>query len=129
VNGKIIEQEIQAVSPETFAALGKNDLLFLDTSHITQPYGDVLYELLWILPTLKKGVIVCIHDIFLPFDYKAEWRKTRHYTENWVVAAFLYGNSEWEVLFATYYMTETFPELFTNTDLGDPGGSFFIVKT
>jgi hypothetical protein len=32
-------------------------------------YGDVVHMLLYVLPRLPPGVIVHVHDIFLPDDY------------------------------------------------------------
>jgi hypothetical protein len=72
-----------------FARAG--DLLFLDNSHVIRPYGDVLLELLWVLPRLKPGVLVHVHDIFLPYEYPADWMlgELRPYTEQYLLAAFL----------------------------------------
>lgn len=69
----------------------EGDILILDNSHVTRPYGDVIFELLWILPRLKRGVFVHLHDIFLPWEYPAQWmlHELRPYTEQYMLAAFL----------------------------------------
>jgi hypothetical protein len=54
-----------------FSQLEANDILFIDSSHVLRPQGDVLFEFLEILPVLKPGVIVHIHDIFTPQDPNA----------------------------------------------------------
>ncbi|WP_369410476.1 class I SAM-dependent methyltransferase [Pontibacter qinzhouensis] len=61
-----------------FQQLEANDILFIDSSHIIRPQGDVLFEYLEVLPTLKSGVIVHVHDIFTPKDYLNEWVYNRH---------------------------------------------------
>ena len=57
---KIIQAEVQEVPVTTYDTLGNNDILFIDSSHVTMPYGDTLMELLTILPRLNPGVIVHI---------------------------------------------------------------------
>ena len=54
----------------------RNDLLFIDSSHTVKAGGDVNYLFLEVLPRLRKGVIVHIHDIFLPYDYQRETCRT-----------------------------------------------------
>ena len=94
----VIQTPLQDVPLDTFKRLGRNDILFIDSSHVTRPYGDVVYEFLFILPQLQPGVIVHVHDIFLPDDYPEAWmREQRSYTEQWLLAAFLHGNRDWKV--------------------------------
>ena len=57
------------VKNEIEKALIENDILFIDSSHIIRPQGDVLTQCLEILPILKPGVLIHFHDIFTPFDY------------------------------------------------------------
>ena len=59
-------QKVEDLDPKFFASLSQNDILFIDSSHVLRPQGDVLFEFLQFLPTLQAGVIVHIHDIFLP---------------------------------------------------------------
>jgi hypothetical protein len=69
--------------------------------------GDVNYLFLEVLPRLKPGVIVHVHDIFLPFEYRRDWvlDKFRFWTEQYLLQAFLTFNSEFEVLMANYYLS------------------------
>jgi predicted O-methyltransferase YrrM len=72
--------------------LEANDILFIDSSHIMLPGMDVDIQFNRLFPRLKPGVIVHIHDIFLPDDYPPTWRN-RHYTEQnalvgWLVSGF-----------------------------------------
>jgi hypothetical protein len=67
--------------------------------------GDVNYLFLEVLPRLNPGVIVHIHDIFLPNEFPKELVRERHFfwTEQYLLQAFLMFNSEFEVLFANSY--------------------------
>jgi len=103
---EVIKQEVQELNIEFFDMLSKDDVLFIDSSHVTMPYGDTLTELLTILPRLESGVFVHIHDIFLPYDYPENWgNKNYVYTEQWLVALMLYGaDKEWEVIWGSRLM-------------------------
>ena len=67
----LIERPVEQVPLETFDALQANDILFIDSSHAVKFGGDVCREFLEILPRLKPGVWVHVHDIFFPHDYPA----------------------------------------------------------
>lgn len=105
----VIEKEIQDVDNTVYDSLEEGDFLFIDSSHVTMPYGDTLLELLFILPRLQKGVFVHIHDVFLPYDYPfaKNWpglgTKSRVYTEQWLVALMLRSN-EYEVIWGSHAM-------------------------
>jgi hypothetical protein len=104
--------EVQDVPLSTFAALEANDILFIDSSHVLTIGSDVQYEFLQILPTLAPGVVVHVHDIFLPADYPREWvlKRNRFWNEQYVLQAFLTFNSEWEIIWAGHYMHMNHPE-------------------
>jgi predicted O-methyltransferase YrrM len=65
----VIRKNIEDVGGDIFQEMAENDLLFIDSSHVIRPQGDVLFEYLELLPSLQKGVIVHLHDIFSPRDY------------------------------------------------------------
>jgi hypothetical protein len=98
----VIRRRVEEVDPELFGELEANDLLFIDSSHVIRPQGDVLTEYLEILPTLRPGVIVHVHDIFSPRDYPGEWVKERMllWNEQYLLEAFLTGNDSWQVMAA-----------------------------
>ncbi len=77
---QVVPTTLQAASPELFDALGAGDMLFIDSSHILMPGSDVDLLLNRVLPRLPSGVLVHVHDIFLPFDYPAIWG-WRNYNE------------------------------------------------
>jgi methyltransferase family protein len=97
---QVLRQRVEEVDPGLFARLAPNDLLFIDSSHVIRPQGDVVVEYLEILPLLKPGVIVHVHDIFSPRDYLKEWIADYQWlwNEQYLLEAFLTGNPSWEVI-------------------------------
>lgn len=79
---------LQAAAPDLLGGLVAGDMLFIDSSHILMPGSDVDLLLNRILPGLPSGILVHIHDIFLPFDYPAVWG-WRNYNEQQGVAPLL----------------------------------------
>ena len=70
---QVVPSTVQAAPAELFDGLGPGDVLFIDSSHILMPGSDVDLLLNRVLPRLPSGVLVHIHDIFLPFDYPPIW--------------------------------------------------------
>jgi hypothetical protein len=66
---ELVGSPVQAVPPELFSRLGRDDILFVDSTHVVQVGSDVNYLVLEILPRLAPGVIIHFHDIYLPYDY------------------------------------------------------------
>jgi hypothetical protein len=101
-----IEKKIQDIDLEFFSQLQSGDILFIDSSHTVKIGGDVNYLFLEVLPRLKAGVIVHVHDIFLPFEYRRDWvlDEFRFWNEQYLLQAFLTFNSEFEVLLANSYL-------------------------
>ena len=102
----LIEKKIQDIDLEFFSQLGSGDVLFIDSSHTVKIGGDVNYLFLEVLPRLRPGVIVHVHDIFLPFDYRRDWvlDEFHFWTEQYILQAFLTFNSQFEVLLANSYL-------------------------
>jgi predicted O-methyltransferase YrrM len=110
---ELIQSKVQQVPLERFAALEANDILFIDSSHVVQIDSDVNYEFLEILPRLKAGVIVHIHDIYLPREYDLSFfrrNKTFGLNEQYLLQAFLAFNKAFEILWAGNYMYVTHPQ-------------------
>lgn len=91
---------VQTAEPALFAALQPGDVLFIDSSHILMPGSDVDWLFNRILPALPAGVLLHIHDIFLPDDYPADWL-WRGYNEQQLVGPLLAGG--FEPLFSSHY--------------------------
>ena len=127
----LIEKKIQDIDLEFFSQLGSGDVLFIDSSHTVKIGGDVNYLFLEVLPRLRPGVIVHVHDIFLPFEYRRDWvlDEFRFWTEQYILQAFLTFNSQFEVLLANSYLNHyhqqdlktAFPGLSSRA-----GGSFWM---
>ena len=98
---RTIAMPVPACGMAPFAGLAAGDLLFIDSSHVLMPGSDVDFLLNQILPGLPAGVLVHVHDIFLPDGYPAEWA-WRGYNEQLGVAALLTGGA-WRLLFASRY--------------------------
>jgi predicted O-methyltransferase YrrM len=98
---------VQQVPRDTFDALGENDILFIDSSHVLKIGGDVQYEYLEVLPRLRPGVLIHIHDIFLPMEYPKGWVLDAHrfWTEQYLLQAFLAFNSKFEIVWCGSYMS------------------------
>jgi len=96
----LVRKPVEEVDAASFRALEANDILFIDSSHIIRPQGDVLLEYLEILPTLKSGVVVHVHDIFTPKDYPEGWLtdEVRFWNEQYLLEAFLSFNSRFKVI-------------------------------
>lgn len=104
---KLIEQPVEKLPLEIFTSLTPNDILFIDPSHVLKIGSDVKYEYLEILPRLPSGVLIHLHDIFLPFEYPQEWVLDQHvfWNEQYLLQAFLSFNDAFEVLWASSFMS------------------------
>jgi hypothetical protein len=96
-----VSTPLPACGVAPFERLRDGDILFIDSSHILMPGTDVDFLLAEALPVLPAGVLVHIHDIFLPDDYPTSWG-WRGYNEQAAVALLLAG--PWDVLFASRYV-------------------------
>ena len=108
----VVRKKIEDVGPVFFSELEENDILFIDSSHIIRPQGDVLFEYLELLPTLNKGVVVHIHDIFSPKNYPSQWLQdeVRFWNEQYLLEAFLSHNCSWKIIGALNYLHHNFYE-------------------
>jgi Methyltransferase domain len=127
----LIEKKVEDVDLDFFSQLGPGDVLFIDSSHTVKIGGDVNYLFLEVLPRLKPGVVVHVHDIFLPFEYRRDWVKEEFlfWTEQYLLQAFLTFNSEFEVLMANGYLGHRYMEDLKATFANSPwwgGGSFWM---
>ena len=102
----VIRQPVERIEIEWFTHLNRNDILFIDSSHIIRPQGDVLFEYLHILPVLNSGVTIHIHDIFTPKDYLDEWifKKVRLWNEQYLLEAFLSFNHTFKIIGALNFL-------------------------
>ncbi len=85
---EIIREPVENVNLEIFDRLDANDILYIDGSHRVFMNSDAIATSIDVIPRLKPGVLVEIHDILLPYDYPAEWTD-KYYAEQYLLAAYL----------------------------------------
>jgi uncharacterized UPF0146 family protein len=132
---EVIRKKVEEIGVEFFQQLDENDILFIDSSHIIRPQGDVLFEYLELLPSLKKGVIVHIHDIFSPREYPRQWLVDRvlFWNEQYLLEAFLMSNNNWKIIGALNFLKHNYfeqlkekcPKLTTERE----PASFYIIHS
>jgi len=115
-----IRKSVLEVALEEFDILECGDILFHDGSHLTLNGTDTVRLFLEILPRLKPGVIVHIHDINLPREYPKSF-DGRGYSEQYMLGATLLFGDEWEVLAPLAYISG-------NLGLKEGGLSFWMRK-
>ncbi len=103
---EVYRKPVQQIPLSEFGRLQSGDFLFIDSSHVLKIGSDVQYEFLEILPRLNPGVIVHLHDIFLPAEYPRVWvmNEFRFWNEQYILQAFLTHNREYEILFGASYL-------------------------
>lgn len=103
---RLVRQKVEDVDLSFFDRLDSGDILFIDSSHVSKIGSDVNYLFFEVIPRLKKGVIVHIHDIFLPDEYPKVWviDQNRNWNEQYLLRAFLQFNRDWKVMWASHFM-------------------------
>ena len=103
---------IQDVSLDEFQSLCENDILFIDSSHVCKIGSDVQFLFLEVLPRIRPGVVVHVHDIFMPMEYPKQWVLDQHlfWNEQYVLQTFLSFNTKFEVLWAGQWMHIKHPD-------------------
>jgi predicted O-methyltransferase YrrM len=101
----LIEKRVQDVPCDVFQKLQANDLLLIDSSHVSKIGSDVNYLFFEVLPRLRPGVLVHIHDIFWPFEYPKSWYDLGWaWNEVYLVRAMLAGGSRYRVVAFPSYL-------------------------
>lgn len=130
----LIREKVEDVDLKFFKTLKENDLLFIDSTHMIKPIGDVLKIYLEILPSLNKGVIIHIHDIFTPHNYPKAWLidQVKLWNEQYLLEAPLSFNESFEVISPSSFIYHNNP--YFNQIVNNPSnlqlfqGSFYIRK-
>lgn len=106
ISDTIYRQPFENLNLDIVDKLGEGDILFIDNSHRILPNSDSMVFFMEILPNLKKGVLVHIHDIYLPYDYP-QFMCDRFYSEQYALALFLLLNpKKYEPIMPNYYVSE-----------------------
>lgn len=128
----ILQQRIQDVAPELFASLEENDILFIDSSHVSKIDSDVNHLLFNILPALAPGVYVHFHDIIYPFEYSRTWvYEGLFWNEAYILRAFLQYNTTFKIVMFNSYLAQFYREKLQNNMplcLKNTGGSLWLKK-
>jgi hypothetical protein len=128
----VIQKPLQQVSHELFQSLSKNDILFIDSTHVVKRGSDVAEIFFNILPALKAGVLIHFHDIFWPFEYPKEWlREGRAWNESYFLRTFLQFNNTFEIVYFNSFMGMFHADIISDKlplCLKDTGASIWIKK-
>lgn len=122
---RFIPSMIQQIPAGHFEALEAGDILFIDTAHVTKRGSDVNHIIFSIIPHLKPGVIVHIHDVFLPYDYPESWLNEIGimWNEQYVLLAMLMAKGRYLPILLNYYLSkrhvERLSECFKGFDIWD----------
>jgi Methyltransferase domain len=127
----IVPERLQSVDKVIFRSLHANDILFVDSTHVSKVDSDVNHILFEILPALESGVYIHIHDIMYGFEYPKEWiYEGRYWNEAYSVRAFLQFNGAFEIVFFNSYLGQFRSEVFASMPLflRNPGTSLWLRK-
>ena len=136
-NTTIFEEKVQDVPLDVFRSLQENDILFIDSSHVSKVGSDVNHLIFNILPLLNKGVWIHFHDIFYPFELPKHWilENSRFWNESYLLRAFLMNNDSYEIMLFNTLLHEKFRDWFENEmpecliDEGDTGSIWIRKRT
>jgi predicted O-methyltransferase YrrM len=129
---KIIPQRLQDVDLREFEALAANDILFIDSTHVSKINSDVNRVFFEILPVLSPGVYIHFHDVFFPFEYPKSWiYEGRAWNEIYLLRTFLQYNSRFSIVLMNTYMSHFHRQFFQDKMplcLKNTGGNIWIRK-
>ncbi len=112
--------------------LKSNDILFIDSTHISKINSDVNAIFFEILPLLKSGVYIHFHDIFYPFSYPNDWLRAKNsWNEAYILRAFLSFNNTFEIVFFNTCLNYLYPDEFATAlplSQKNKGGSIWLKK-
>jgi len=112
----VVVRRVQDVPLALFRELEEEDILFIDSSHISKTGSDLNFIIFEVLPRLKRGVIVHFHDIFYPFEYpqKTVMESRRSWNEIYLLRAFLSFNEAYRILFFNNWVQKKHGDWFKN---------------
>lgn len=133
---QVVRSKVEDQPISLFTQLEAGDILFIDSSHIIRPQGDVLFEFLEILPSLKPGVLIHVHDVFSPRDYLKDWIYQEHrlWNEQYLLEAFLSFNDRFRIIGAVNMLKKDHQKALedkcpvTAQEPREEPGSFWFVR-
>ena len=110
-----VRAPLELADPSVFGRLGPGDVVFFDGSHRVFTESDATVFFSDLLPTFPAGVLVGVHDTYLPDDYPSDiW--DRYYSEQYLLGALLLGRPDWlRITLAADYVSKR-PELAAGLD-------------
>lgn len=101
----------ESIPARDYESLASGDVVFIDSSHTVRVGGDVVHLLTEVLPRLPPGVIVHLHDIYLPWHYPRSWvsHNRWYWAEQYLLQALLCDSPSWEVLVAAHALSRAHP--------------------
>ncbi|WP_422105126.1 class I SAM-dependent methyltransferase [Winogradskyella sp.] len=130
-NVSILKSRVQDVDLEYFKSLKENDILFIDSTHVSKCGSDLNYLLFEVLPVLNEGVYIHFHDIFYPFEYPKNWVfKGYNWNENYLLRAFLMNNKDYSIQVFAHYLHMHHKDVYTDMPLAykNTGGNLWLRK-
>lgn len=110
---EVFKSDLQKIDLDVFKQLEKNDILFIDSTHVSKTDSDVNYLLHTVLPNLKKGVYIHFHDIIYPFEYPERWIYSGFgWNESYILRSFLQYNESFEIVLFNTYLESEYPYKF-----------------
>ncbi|WP_424833770.1 class I SAM-dependent methyltransferase [Ruegeria sp.] len=104
------QKRLEEVDPALFEQLEAGDVLFIDSSHVVRMSNDVAHLFCRIIPALKPGVVVHVHDVFLPYEYpKRFFYDCPGWGEQYMLHAILQSGS-YSMLWPGYYLQQERPD-------------------
>lgn len=130
---ELLESKVQDVDSAMFESLGRGDVLFIDSSHVSKTGSDVNFLFFEVLPRLKAGVHIHFHDIFLPYEYPKDWvmDESISWNEQYLLRALLMFSADtFKVTLGCAYAVTQLRHLAEpiRNGRGATGGSFWITK-
>lgn len=131
---RLLTSRLQDSDVALFDELVGGDVLFIDSSHVCKTGSDVNFLFFEVLPRLRPGVYVHLHDIFLPDEYPKPWvlDEERSWSEQYLLHAFLMFNTQWRVVWMAHYMLSRHADAVTSVFPRCPalgaGGSFWMQR-
>ena len=130
---RILGRKVQEVDDDVFRELGPSDILFIDSSHLSKTGSDVNYIYFRILPLLREGVYIHVHDVFYPFEYPKEWvYQGRAWNEAYLLRAFMQYNRAFQIKFFNSFLIARHRDVFERSMplfLKCPGANLWLKKT
>lgn len=124
---------VQDVPLDLYDQLEADDVLLIDSTHVSKAGSDVNWLFFHVLPRLRPGVLVHVHDVFFPFEYPEQWlAERRSWNECYLLRAFLSFNTSFEIVLFSSWLWEEHPEVvgrYLPEAVGGGPGNIWLRRT